>query len=83
MPAFAYAATRTPFGKLGGTLAGVRPDELAAAAVAGVLSKTSMDPAVIDDTAWGCANQAGEDNRNVGRMGLLLGAPVGTDEMEQ
>lgn len=72
MPAFAYAATRTPFGKLGGTLAGVRPDDLAAAAVAAVLSETSMDPAVIDDTAWGCANQAGEDNRNVGRMGLLL-----------
>ncbi|WP_341925168.1 thiolase family protein [Nocardioides psychrotolerans] len=72
MPAFVYAVTRTPFGKLGGTLAGVRPDDLAAAAVAAVLSETSMDPAVIDDTVWGCANQAGEDNRNVGRMGLLL-----------
>src|SRR3954466_9683421 len=76
--AFLYAAARTPFGRLGGALAEVRPDDLAATAIGGVLAKApALDPAAIGDTVWGCANQAGEDNRNVGRMGVLLaGLPV-------
>ena len=68
-----YAAARTPFGRFGGALAGVRPDDLAATALSGVLAKApGLDPARIDDVVWGCANQAGEDNRNVGRMAVLL-----------
>ena len=76
--AFLYAAARTPFGRFGGALAEVRPDDLAAAAITGVLDKApSLDPAAIGDVVWGCANQAGEDNRNVGRMAVLLaGLPV-------
>jgi acetyl-CoA acetyltransferase family protein len=76
--AFLYAAVRTPFGRFGGALADVRPDDLAAVAVEGVLAKTpGLDPAAIGDVVWGCANQAGEDNRNVGRMAVLLaGLPV-------
>ncbi len=76
--AFVYAAARTPFGRFGGALAEVRPDDLAAIAIQGVLAKTpDLDPAAIGDVAWGCANQAGEDNRNVGRMAVLLaGLPV-------
>jgi acetyl-CoA acetyltransferase family protein len=76
--AFVYAAVRTPFGRFGGALAEVRPDDLAAVAIEGVLAKApGLDPASIDDTVWGCANQAGEDNRNVGRMAVLLaGLPV-------
>ncbi|MCB0202972.1 MAG: 3-oxoadipyl-CoA thiolase, partial [Anaerolineae bacterium] len=76
--AFLYAATRTPFGRFGGALAEVRPDDLAAIALEGVLAKApALDPAAIGDVAWGCANQAGEDNRNVGRMAVLLaGLPV-------
>ncbi|GEL24817.1 acetyl-CoA acyltransferase [Pseudonocardia sulfidoxydans NBRC 16205] len=75
---YLYAAARTAFGRFGGALADVRPDDLAATALAGVLSKTpSLDPALIGDVVWGCANQAGEDNRNVGRMAVLLaGLPV-------
>ena len=75
---FLYAAARTPFGRFGGALAGVRPDDLAAVALKGVLAKApSLDPADIGDVVWGCANQAGEDNRNVGRMAVLLaGLPV-------
>ncbi|MEO3788036.1 thiolase family protein [Actinocorallia sp. B10E7] len=76
--AFVYAAARTPFGRFNGALAGVRPDDLAATAITGVLAKApSLDPAAIGEIVWGCANQAGEDNRNVGRMaGLLAGLPV-------
>jgi acetyl-CoA acyltransferase len=76
--AFVYAAARTPFGKFGGALAGVRPDDLAAAALRGVLAKVPrLDPAEIGDVVWGNANGAGEDNRNVGRMAALLaGLPV-------
>ncbi|WP_409468140.1 thiolase family protein [Streptomyces sp. HC307] len=70
---FVYAAVRTPFGRFGGALADVRPDDLAAIAVSGVLAKTpSLDPALISDVVWGNANGAGEDNRNVGRMAVLL-----------
>jgi acetyl-CoA acetyltransferase family protein len=76
--AFLYAAARTPFGRFGGALAGVRPDDLAAVALNGVLAKApALDRAAIGDVVWGCANQAGEDNRNVGRMAVLLaGLPV-------
>src|SRR5918999_4161443 len=76
--AFVYAAARTPFGRFGGALAEVRPDDLAAIAIQGVLAQApSFDPTAINDVAWGCANQAGEDNRNVGRMAVLLaGLPV-------
>ena len=74
-----YAAVRTPFGRFGGALAGVRPDDLAAGVVRAVLARTpDLDPGAIDDVVWGNANGAGEDNRNVGRMAVLLaGLPVG------
>jgi acetyl-CoA acetyltransferase family protein len=76
--AYLYAAARTPFGRFGGALAEIRPDDLAAVALRGVLDKApQLDPATIGDVLWGCANQAGEDNRNVGRMAVLLaGLPV-------
>ncbi|MFE0678074.1 thiolase family protein [Streptomyces sp. NPDC058867] len=70
---YLYSAVRTPFGKFGGALAGVRPDDLAATAVSALLRETpSLDPAAIGDVVWGNANGAGEDNRNVGRMAVLL-----------
>lgn len=65
-------AVRTPIGRHGGALARVRPDDLAAAAITALLRRTGIDPAAIDDVILGCANQAGEDNRNVGRMAALL-----------
>ena len=72
-----YAALRTPVGKHGGSLAGVRPDDLAAVPIKAIVERTSLDPATIDDVIIGCANQAGEDTRNVARMALLLaGLPV-------
>jgi len=75
---FLYAAARTPFGRFGGALAGVRPDDLAATALEAVVAKTpGLEPADIDEVVWGNANGAGEDNRNVGRMAVLLaGFPV-------
>ncbi|MDX3585049.1 thiolase family protein [Streptomyces europaeiscabiei] len=78
MSAFIYAATRTPFGRFNGALAGVRPDDLAAAAITSTLARVpGFDPAAIDDVVWGNANGAGEENRNVGRMAALLaGLPV-------
>ncbi|MEH0515957.1 thiolase family protein [Streptomyces sp. B21-106] len=78
MSAFLYAATRTPFGRFNGALAGVRPDDLAAAAITSTLARVpGLDPAAIDDVVWGNANGAGEENRNVGRMAALLaGLPV-------
>lgn len=70
---FLYAAARTPFGRFGGALAETRPDDLAATALTGMLAQApDLDPAEIGDVVWGCANQAGEDNRNVGRMAVLL-----------
>lgn len=70
---YLYAAARTPFGRFSGGLADVRPDDLAARAVTGALARTpGLDPAEIDDVVWGNANGAGEDNRNVGRMAVLL-----------
>src|SRR3982750_964767 len=75
--AFITAALRTPVGKHGGSLAGVRPDDLAAVPIKAVVERSGIDPAAIDDVILGCANQAGEDNRNVARMALLLaGLPV-------
>ncbi|WP_033314083.1 thiolase family protein [Streptomyces iakyrus] len=78
MSAFLYAATRTPFGRFNGALAGVRPDDLAAAAITSTLARVpGLDPAAIRDVVWGNANGAGEENRNVGRMAALLaGLPV-------
>lgn len=77
---YIYAAARTPFGKIGGALAGVRPDDLAAIALSGVLAKApALDPAAVDEVVWGNANGAGEENRNVGRMAVLLaGLPTST-----
>ncbi|WP_344428452.1 thiolase family protein [Pseudonocardia ailaonensis] len=70
---YLYASARTRFGRFGGALAEVRPDDLAATALSGVLARTpGLDPAEIADVFWGSANQAGEDNRNVGRMAVLL-----------
>lgn len=76
--AFVYAAARTPFGRFNGGLAQVRPDDLAATALTGLLAKVpGLDPVDIGDVVWGNANGAGEDNRNVGRMAVLLaGLPV-------
>ncbi|MCB0397803.1 MAG: 3-oxoadipyl-CoA thiolase [Flavobacteriales bacterium] len=76
--AFIVDATRTPIGSFGGTLAPVRADDLAAHAIRALVQKhPDLDPATIDDVIMGCANQAGEDNRNVARMALLLaGLPV-------
>jgi 3-oxoadipyl-CoA thiolase len=65
-------ALRTPIGKYGGVLRDVRPDDLGALVIASLVEKTGIDPTMIDDVMWGCANQAGEDNRNVGRMSALL-----------
>ena len=68
---------RTPFGRYGGALAGVRPDDMAAHVIRSLLARTGVDPASVDDVILGAANQAGEDNRNVGRMAALLaGMPV-------
>jgi acetyl-CoA acetyltransferase family protein len=75
---FAMDACRTPVGKIKGALAGVRPDHLAAEVIKALLARSPwLDPESIDDVYWGAANQAGEDNRNVARMGVLLaGLPV-------
>ena len=71
------AALRTPFGRYGGALASVRPDDLAAAVIRALVDRTGIDPTLIEDVILGCANQAGEDNRNVARMAALLaGLPV-------
>ncbi len=70
-------AVRTPIGRYGGALASVRPDDLAALVLRAVVERTGVDPAAIEDVILGCANQAGEDNRDVARMALLLaGFPV-------
>ena len=75
--AFITTALRTPVGKHGGSLASVRADDLAAVPIKAVVERSGIDPAAIDDVILGCANQAGEDNRNVARMALLLaGLPV-------
>ena len=70
-------AVRTPMGRYGGVLSGVRPDDLAAHVVRAAVERTGLDPSTIDDVYFGAANQAGEDNRDVARMAsLLAGLPV-------
>src|SRR3954469_23975814 len=66
------SAVRTPVRRYGGALSHVRPDDLAATAVAAAVERAGIDPAEIEDVYLGCANQAGEDNRNVARMAVLL-----------
>ena len=65
-------ALRTPIGRYGGALATVRPDDLASLVIRAIVERSGIDPAVIEDVYFGCANQAGEDNRNVARMAALL-----------
>ena len=68
---------RTPFGRYGGALKDVRPDDMAAHVISALVDRTGIDPSLIDDVILGAANQAGEDNRNVGRMAALLaGLPI-------
>ncbi|HXS70361.1 MAG TPA: thiolase family protein [Patescibacteria group bacterium] len=75
--AWIVAAVRTPIGRYGGALAAVRPDDLAAMVIKAIVDRTGIEPALIEDVILGCANQAGEDNRNVARMAALLaGLPV-------
>lgn len=70
-------AIRTPVGALGGSLASVRPDDMAALVIKEIVQRNKLDPALIEEVFFGCANQAGEDNRNVARMSALLaGLPV-------
>jgi 3-oxoadipyl-CoA thiolase len=69
---FIVDAVRTPVGRYRGALAEVRPDDLGALVIAEIVRRTGADPAAVDDVLLGCANQAGEDNRNVARMSLLL-----------
>jgi len=75
--AYICAALRTPVGKHGGSLAHVRADDLAAIPIKAIVERSGVEPSSIDDVILGCTNQAGEDNRNVARMALLLaGLPV-------
>ena len=70
-------AIRTPIGALGGILASVRPDDMAALVIKEIVQRNQLDPALVEEVLFGCANQAGEDNRNVARMAALLsGLPV-------
>jgi 3-oxoadipyl-CoA thiolase len=70
--AVVLSAVRTPVGRYGGALAGVRPDDLAATAISAAVERAGVPPDAIEDVYFGCANQAGEDNRNVARMAVLL-----------
>jgi 3-oxoadipyl-CoA thiolase len=75
--AWIVAALRSPFGRYGGALASVRPDDLAAAVIRALVERSGVDTGLIEDVILGCANQAGEDNRNVARMAALLaGLPI-------
>ena len=76
--AFVCDAIRTPFGRYAGALSGVRTDDLGAVPIAALLRRhPQLDWAALDDVIYGCANQAGEDNRNVARMAALLaGLPI-------
>ena len=78
MDAFICDAIRTPIGRYGGALAKMRPDDLAALVIKGLMDRNpELQPKAIDEVIFGAANQAGEDNRNVARMALLLaGLPV-------
>jgi acetyl-CoA acetyltransferase family protein len=70
--AYIVDAIRTPVGKYGGILKDIRPDDLSAVVITALLSRANIRPDMIQDVLWGCANQAGEDNRNIGRMASLL-----------
>jgi 3-oxoadipyl-CoA thiolase len=70
--AVVISAVRTPVGRYGGALAGIRPDDLAAIAIGAAVERAGVDPAEVEDVYLGCANQAGEDNRNVARMAALI-----------
>ena len=71
------SAVRTPVGRYAGILKDVRPDDLAALVIAEAVKRANIDPSSVEDVIFGAANQSGEDNRNVARMGLLLaGLPV-------
>src|SRR4029453_18468297 len=77
MDAFIYGGVRTAFGRFGGALSSVRPDDLLPRAIGGLLERTKVAPDAIEDVVAGCANQAGEDSRNVARhAALLAGLPV-------
>ena len=78
MDAFICDAVRTPIGRFGGNLASMRSDDMAANVIRGLMARhPSLDPSRIDEVVFGCANQAGEDNRNVARMAsLLAGLPA-------
>ena len=69
---FIIDAVRTPIGSFGGSLSTIRSDDLAAHVIRSLVNRHDFDPSTIDDVIMGCANQAGEDNRNVARMALLL-----------
>ncbi|WP_433193700.1 thiolase family protein [Nocardia sp. CA-107356] len=70
--AYLYDGIRTPFGRYGGALSGIRPDDLAAYVLRALADRADLDPATVDEIVFGAANQAGEDNRNVARMAALL-----------
>src|ERR687893_834723 len=70
--AWIVGAVRTPIGRHGGALSTVRPDDLGAVALEALIKRTGLPPEEVEDVYFGCANQAGEDNRNVARMSLLL-----------
>jgi 3-oxoadipyl-CoA thiolase len=70
--AVVLSAVRTPVGRYGGALASIRPDDLAAVAISAAVERAGIDPGQIEDVYFGCANQAGEDNRNVARMAAVL-----------
>ena len=72
MNTYIIDSIRTPIGNFGGTLKDIRTDDLAAIPIKEIIKRTGIDPAIIDDVILGCANQAGEDNRNIARMALLL-----------
>ncbi len=75
--AYIYAGFRSPFGRQGGALATLRPDDLLAQTIASTLAKTKLDPDLVEDVIMGCSNQAGEDSRNVARnAALLAGLPT-------
>ena len=72
MKTYIIDAIRTPIGNFGGTLKDVRTDDLAAIPIKELINRTKINPEKINDVILGCANQAGEDNRNIARMALLL-----------
>jgi len=72
MRAVILSAVRTPIGRYGGALSHIRPDDLAAVAIAAAVERAEIEPGSVEDVYFGCANQAGEDNRNVARMAVLL-----------